>query len=436
MVGNRRATVLVTLATMMVAGMSLLAGATEAIQITRPAANEVVNGNRIVVAGTSGPRARVRIVVQREERKLFGSDWTTIYDETKRANASGRWDAATSAGGTDGTYRAIARVLTNQGQVAAEVVRAFRVQTGGSGGSGGDRFVSIDRPTSQAVVRGPDVTIGGTGSRNMRVRLHVYGPGGRLVGDQTLWTGGDGRWAASVRLSSEGGYSAYADLKDSRGNTLVRDSVTFRLEKGDGFGGSGSSALYFTAPTEGQTVSSSSVTVAGRGLARREVRVQVFGPAGDRIHYEMTRVDGDGRWAVKVALSREGQHRARAELLDDQGRVTTSATLSFRYGKWGGGSGGSWQNLAVSTPKDGQRIYATSYGFSGTARPGNKVRIEVYDSRGKRVFGYSTDVARSGGWYLTVRVPGVGRYRAEVQSLTPNGRVEDRRVVRFYYGNL
>ncbi len=422
--------------TVVLAGLALLAGAASALEITRPYANEVIRGNRIELEGTAGRRSRVRLIVQREERKLFGSNWTTVYDETMRASERGRWDGTTSAGGKDGAYRAIARVINDRGQVVAEVVRGFRVETGNFGGSGSSRSVHIDRPAKGSVLTQSTVQFSGTASPNMRVRLHIYGPGGRLAGDETLWVGSSGRWSASVRLSNDGSHSAYADLKDSRGNTLARDSVSFHINTGGDFGGSGSSALYFTTPTRGQTVSSPSVTVAGRGLARREVRVQVFGPGGERVHYEMTRVDGDGRWGVKVGLSREGQHRARAELLDDQGRVTTAATVEFRYGKWGGGSGGSWEHLTVNTPKDGQRLYSTTYGFSGTAQPDNRVRIEVYDSRGKRVFGYSTDVARNGGWYLTVRVPGVGRYRAEVESLDPSGRVEDRRVVRFYYGNL
>lgn len=434
MVGTGRKALWSVVGTLTLGAITLLAQATEALEITRPRSNEVVQGNRIVVEGSSGARARVRLVIQREERKLFGSDWTTIYDETMRASLRGRWEGTTSAGDRSGTYRAIARVLNSQGQAIAEAVRTFRVDTSGFGGSGESPFVNIDRPISGAVLKGPVVLISGTASRNMLLRLHLYGPGGREVSDQTIHIGGDGYWSKSIRLSTEARYSAYADLKDSRGNTVARDSVSFHVDRSGGFGDSGSSALYITAPSEGQIVSSSSITVAGRGWARAEVRVQVFGPSGEQVHYERTRIDGDGHWSVRVGLRHQGQHRVRAELLDDRGQVTTTDTVTFRYGKWGSGSGGSWERLTVNTPKDGQRIYSPIYGFSGTAAPDNKVRIEVYDPRGKRVFGYSTDVARSGGWYLTVRVPGDGRYRAEVQSVSPSGRVQDRRVVRFYFG--
>jgi hypothetical protein len=297
----------------------------------------------------------------------------------------------------------------------------------------GDRYVRIERPRDGETFGSPAIDISGVATPSSRVRIRVYGASSKLVSDQMVWSAAGGRWSDAARVPAVGNYRADAELLSTNGNVLAKQSVSFRYGSG-GSGGRGS--LWFTRPTEGQTINTSPVVIAGRAIARSDLHLQVNDSRGNRVHYEMTRVDGGGEWSARVNLATDGTHRAIAELLADNGKVLQRATLSFRYGRWGGGSGGggpAW--LVVDTPKEGQRLYNVVYGFSGKANPGHDVRIQVYDARGKRVFGFASRVAGDGGWYLTVRIPGSGRYRAQIESMDRNGVVCAARQVHFVYGS-
>jgi len=244
------------------------------------------------------------------------------------------------------------------------------------------------------------------------INLIVYDRQNRIVHRSSITPNIAGTWATNLRLA-DGTYRAVA----TRSNWNSGDEVRFNVRRGNGDWNDGGwsptppsggwtppgtgAGLNVMAPRNGMTVTGSPVRINGTGRSG-SVGLQIY--RGNQRVVNASVAIANNRWSFDARLS-DGAHR----LIVSQGAAQQIINFTVRNS----GSGGGWNDrLAISSPRQGERVPGPTAYINGSA-PRGSVDIEIF--RGNQRVYRSSVAVRNGRWGVSTRLND-GTYRVEARN--------------------
>jgi len=222
--------------------------------------------------------------------------------------------------------------------------------------------VSISSSSGGQIITASTITVSGTASDNVdvsKVEIKVNDGSWQLASGTTSWS-------KKVTLSS-GTNTIYAKATDTSGNTEEKSiTITYKLPD------STSPIISISSPSNGQTITASTITVSGTasdnvGVSKVEIKVN---------DGSWQLASGTNSWSKKVTLS-SGTNTIYAKATDTSGN-TEEKSITITYKPQDITS----PIISISSPSSGQTITASTITVSGTASDNvgvSKVEIKVND---------------------------------------------------------
>ncbi|NOJ92667.1 OmpA family protein [Corallococcus coralloides] len=287
------------------------------VAISTPANNTSVNTATVTVTGTTTNATSVTLTFD-------GASYGPI-----TVDASGNWSYALPGPLADGTYTVTAVSVNGAGTNSATATSTFTVDLT-------PPTVAISTPVDGSTVNTPNVTVTGTSTGATSVTLTYngtdYGP---------IPVDGAGNWSYPLPVTlPEGSITVTATATDAAGNESTPDDITFTVDLT-------APEVDITAPVDGTTVASNTVTVTGTSVGATSVTVNFEGN-----DYGPITVDASGNWsqALPGPLA-EGTYTVTAVATDAAGNESTPDSSTFTVDTTG-------PTVAISTPANNSTVGA------------------------------------------------------------------------------
>jgi len=301
--------------------------------------------------------------------------------------------------------------------------------------------ITIKKPRRNETVHSSRVNVEGTAASHAVLRVIVerkahtlFFTSWRTVFDERIQAGDSGKWKVAVRVTESGDYRVTVRRLDSHDEHVPDATQSFRVqldeherdrEDGD------NRALRVDEPDNGARLASSRLTVRGRAEARQRVRVRLTASGNREADTETTRADSDSRWSVTLRFPAPGSYLIQAEVLGHEDKVVahTFITVYFRPGE----DAPEDVAIRITRPAEDATIHTSTPTIKGVATPGGDVRVQVLDSRSRRIHDERTRAQRNGEWDVRPTLDREGSYRIVAELLSDSGRVLARDTSDFRY---
>ncbi|WP_233595405.1 Ig-like domain-containing protein [Corallococcus sp. CA031C] len=232
------------------------------VDITTPADGAFVNTSTVTVTGTSVDATSVTLTFE-------GTDYGPI-----TVDASGNWSYTLPGPLDEDTYTVTVVAVDGAGNTSPTATTTFTVDLTAP-------TVAITTPANGSTVTNPNVTATGTSTGATSVTVTFRGTNyGPIAVDAS------GNWSQALPGPlTNGSYTVTAVAEDAAGNTSPTATSTFTVNVA-------APTVAITAPANGSTVASTSVTVTGTTANATSVTVTFQGT-----NYGPIAVDASGSWS-------------------------------------------------------------------------------------------------------------------------------------------
>ncbi|WAS85148.1 MULTISPECIES: adventurous gliding motility protein AgmC [unclassified Corallococcus] len=287
------------------------------VAISAPANNTSVNTATVTVTGTTTNATSVTLTFD-------GASYGPI-----TVNGDGTWSYTLPGPLAEDTYTVTAVSTNGAGTNSATATSTFTVDLTAP-------TVAITTPADGSTVNTPNVTVTGTSTGATSVTLNYggtnYGP---------IPVDGAGNWSYPLPVTlPEGSITVTATATDAAGNTSTPDDITFTVDLTD-------PEVEITAPVDGSTVASGTVTVTGTSVGATSVTLTFEGN-----DYGPIPVDASGNWsqALPGPLA-DGTYTVTAVATDAAGNESTPDSVTFTVDV-------TAPTVAITTPANGSTVGA------------------------------------------------------------------------------
>ncbi|WP_404370258.1 adventurous gliding motility protein AgmC [Corallococcus coralloides] len=287
------------------------------VAITTPANNTSVNTGSVTVTGTTTNATSVTLTFD-------GASYGPI-----TVNGDGTWSYALPGPLAEATYTVTAVSTNGAGTPSATATSTFTVDLT-------PPTVAISTPADGSTTNTPNVTVTGTSTGATSVTLSYngtdYGP---------IPVDGAGNWTYALPVTlPEGSITLTATSTDAAGNKSTAANTTFTVDLTD-------PEVEITAPVDGSTVASGTVTVTGTSVGATSVTLSFQGN-----DYGPIPVDGSGNWsqALPGPLT-DGTYTVTAVSTDAAGNESTPDSSTFTVDT-------AAPTVAITTPANGSTVGA------------------------------------------------------------------------------
>lgn len=218
----------------------------------------------------------------------------------------------------------------------------------------------VTSPTSGQTTPTRDVTFSGTAVAGSKIVIHQDDQAGAVL-ETVASVPADGSWSVDHQYATDAPVAQTAFVDGVVGGSGFSDakSVSFSLPAA-----TPAAQLTVTSPTDGQYVTSRTVTVTGTGIPTANIALvpSKGNPTTGII------VGSDGSWTGQVTFPADVD-RAQSIVVNQiqggagRGSVTVDVNLP------------ATQTLVVTTPKDGETTATRTVTFSGTGTAGSRVSL-------------------------------------------------------------
>ncbi|WP_434299375.1 adventurous gliding motility protein AgmC [Corallococcus exiguus] len=287
------------------------------VAISTPGNGTSVNTATVTVTGTTTNATSVTLTFE-------GASYGPV-----TVDASGNWSYALPGPLAEGSYTVTAVSTNGAGTNSATATSTFTVDLT-------PPTVAISTPVDGSTVNTPNVTVTGTSTGATSVTLTYngtdYGP---------IPVDGSGNWSYPLPVTlPEGPITVTATATDAAGNTSTPDDITFTVDLTD-------PEVEITAPVDGTTVASSTVTVTGTSVGATSVTITFEGN-----DYGPIAVDASGNWsqALPGPLA-DGTYTVTAVATDAAGNESAPDSVTFTVDQ-------TAPTVAITTPANGSTVGA------------------------------------------------------------------------------
>ncbi|RKG83410.1 cell envelope biogenesis protein OmpA [Corallococcus exercitus] len=287
------------------------------VAITTPANGTSVNTDTVTVTGTTTNATSVTLTFD-------GASYGPI-----SVDASGNWSFTLPGPLTEDTYTITAVSTNGAGTNSATATSTFTVDLT-------PPTVAISTPVDGSAINTDTVTVTGTSTGATSVTLTYngtdYGP---------IPVDGAGNWTYQLPVSlPEGSITVTAVATDAAGNESTPDDTTFTVDLT-------APEVEITAPVDGTTVASGTVTVTGTSVGATSVTLTFEGT-----DYGPIPVDASGNWsqALPGPLA-DGTYTVTAVSTDAAGNESTPDSSTFTVDQ-------TAPTVAITTPANGSTVGA------------------------------------------------------------------------------
>ncbi|WP_306466064.1 adventurous gliding motility protein AgmC [Corallococcus exiguus] len=287
------------------------------VAISTPGNGTSVNTATVTVTGTTTNATSVTLTFE-------GASYGPV-----TVDASGNWSYALPGPLAEGSYTVTAVSTNGAGTNSATATSTFTVDLT-------PPTVAISTPVDGSTVNTPNVTVTGTSTGATSVTLTYngtdYGP---------IPVDGSGNWSYPLPVTlPEGPITVTATSTDAAGNTSTPDSSTFTVDLTD-------PEVEITAPVDGTTVASSTVTVTGTSVGATSVTLTFEGT-----DYGPIAVDASGNWSYALpGPLADGTYTVTAVATDAAGNESAPASVTFTVDQ-------TAPTVAITTPANGSTVGA------------------------------------------------------------------------------
>ncbi|NNC02241.1 OmpA family protein [Corallococcus exiguus] len=287
------------------------------VAISTPGNGTSVNTATVTVTGTTTNATSVTLTFE-------GASYGPV-----TVDASGNWSYALPGPLAEGSYTVTAVSTNGAGTNSATATSTFTVDLT-------PPTVAISTPVDGSTVNTPNVTVTGTSTGATSVTLTYngtnYGP---------IPVDGSGNWSYPLPVTlPEGPITVTAVSTDAAGNTSTPDDITFTVDLTD-------PEVEITAPVDGTTVASSTVTVTGTSVGATSVTLTFEGN-----DYGPIAVDASGNWSYALpGPLADGTYTVTAVATDAAGNESAPDSVTFTVDQ-------TAPTVAITTPANSSTVGA------------------------------------------------------------------------------
>ncbi|NBC40581.1 OmpA family protein [Corallococcus exiguus] len=287
------------------------------VAISTPGNGTSVNTATVTVTGTTTNATSVTLTFE-------GASYGPV-----TVDASGNWSYALPGPLAEGSYTVTAVSTNGAGTNSATATSTFTVDLT-------PPTVAISTPVDGSTVNTPNVTVTGTSTGATSVTLTYngtnYGP---------IPVDGSGNWSYPLPVTlPEGPITVTAVSTDAAGNTSTPDDITFTVDLTD-------PEVEITAPVDGTTVASNTVTVTGTSVGATFVTITFEGN-----DYGPIAVDASGNWSYALpGPLADGTYTVTAVATDAAGNESAPDSVTFTVDQ-------TAPTVAITTPANGSTVGA------------------------------------------------------------------------------